>query len=541
MIRVSQIKISINDEVDKVKELVLKKLRINDSELLAYHIYKESVDARHADEINFIYTVDVSLKNETKILKKHFSNVSLSPDLIYKMPEVGMKSVKQRPVVIGFGPAGMFSALLLAQMGYRPIVLERGQKVEERVQAINNFWENGILNPNSNVQFGEGGAGTFSDGKLTSRVRDLRGRKVLEEFVAAGAPEDILYRAHPHVGTDLLRDIVKNIREKIISLGGEVHFEAKVSKFLIEKGKLQAIILENGTRYDTHQAILAIGHSARDTFEQLYQTGVQMTAKPFAIGVRIEHPQTIIDKAQYKSFAHHPRLGAAEYRLTYKASNGRGVYTFCMCPGGLVVPAASEVGRLITNGMSEHARDGENANSGLLVQVFPEDFPGNHPLSGVRFQRELEEKAFQLGGGQYRAPIQLVGDFLKNQPSTKLGSVTPSYVLGVTPTDLRSLFPEYINQGIAEALTNFDKKLHGFAMNDAVMTAVESRSSSPVRINRQEENRQSLTAEGLYPCGEGAGFAGGIVSAAIDGLKCAESLISEFSPLVEEAANVPLF
>ncbi|MFC4652531.1 FAD-dependent protein [Lactococcus nasutitermitis] len=529
MLRISQIKLSIDDDITKIKSLILKKLRLKDADLLDYRIYKESIDARHKGQINFIYTVDVAVKDEEFFLKKKISNLALAPDLTYKEPVMGENKMTTRPVVIGFGPAGMFSALLLAQMGYRPIVLERGQKVEDRVASINEFWTEGKLNPRSNVQFGEGGAGTFSDGKLTSRVRDLRGRKVLEEFVAAGAPEDILYHAHPHVGTDLLRGIVRNIREKIIELGGEVYFDTQVRDFVIENGQLQELVLENGEKIVTKQAVLAIGHSARDTFSALYEKGVKITAKPFAVGVRIEHPQEVINKAQYKEFAGHKRLGAAEYRLTYKASNGRGVYTFCMCPGGVVVPAASETGRLVTNGMSEHARDAQNANSGLLVQVFPEDFPSEHPLAGVEFQRKLEEKAFELGGATYQAPAQLVGDFLAGRASSELASVKPSYALGVVPTDLRKLFPDYISSAMQEALIGFDHKLHGFAMADAVMTGVESRSSSPVRINRDEENFQSLTVAGLYPSGEGAGFAGGIVSAAIDGLKCAEALISEFA------------
>jgi uncharacterized FAD-dependent dehydrogenase len=416
-------------------------------------------------------------------------------------------------------------------MGYKPLVLERGEAVDDRVKSIDAFWTKGELNPKSNVQFGEGGAGTFSDGKLTSRVKDLRGRKVLQELVKAGAPEEILYKAHPHVGTDLLRDIVKNIRKEIIALGGEVRFGAQVAKFEIENQQLRGLTLTSGEEIAVEQAILAIGHSARDTFSELYERGVRMTAKPFAVGVRVEHPQTVINQAQYKEFAGHPRLGAAEYRLTYKASNGRGVYTFCMCPGGLVVPAASETGHLVTNGMSEHARNQENANSGLLVQVFPEDFGSDHPLAGVAFQRDLEKKAFELGGSTYQAPAQLVGDFLKNQPSTAMASVTPSYALGVTPTDLTDLFPDYINTALKEALTGLDQKLHGFAMADAVMTGVESRSSSPLRINRDEESFQSVSTKGLYPSGEGAGFAGGIVSAAIDGLKCAEALIGVFSPV----------
>ncbi|MDR2834474.1 MAG: NAD(P)/FAD-dependent oxidoreductase [Streptococcaceae bacterium] len=529
MLRISQLRISIDDEVEKVKELALKKLKLEEKDLLEYRIYKESIDARHRGKIDFVYTVDLSVKNEQQILAKNIPNVSATPILAYQNPEHGKKKMNHRPVVIGFGPAGMFAALLLAQNGYKPIVLERGQAVDERVKAIDEFWTKGVLNPNSNVQFGEGGAGTFSDGKLTSRVRDLRGRKVLEEFVKAGAPEDILYKAHPHVGTDLLRGIVKNIREQIIALGGEVHFNTQVSDFTTEDGELTAVITKRGEIFPTNHAVLAIGHSARDTFAQLHEKGVEMTAKPFAVGVRIEHPQEVINQAQFKQFAKHPRLGAAEYRLTHKGSNGRGVYTFCMCPGGLVVASSSEKGHLVTNGMSEHARDQKNANSGLLVQVFPEDFGTDHPLAGIEFQRQLEQKAFGLGGGGYQAPAQLVGDFLKGQASKKLGSVEPSYSLGVKLTNLNKLLPDYVSESLKEAILALDKKLRGFAMNDAVMTGVESRSSSPVRIERDMENHQSVTTKGLYPSGEGAGFAGGIVSAGIDGLKCAESLIAEFS------------
>lgn len=530
MLRITQIKLTIKDDVSAVKRQVAKKLKIKPTDILSFRIYKESIDARKRGEINFIYTVDIVVADEAKFLTGKFKNVALTPDLAYKKPEKGVKPLLHRPVVVGFGPAGMYAALLLAQMGYKPLVLERGEAVEARVKSIDAFWQKGQLNPKSNVQFGEGGAGTFSDGKLTSRVKDLRGRKVLTELVNAGAPEEILYKAHPHVGTDLLRDIVKNIRQEIISLGGEVRFNTQVKQVNLKDQQLQSLSLSSGEVLDTQQAIFAIGHSARDTFNDLYEAGVLMTAKPFAVGVRIEHPQEVIDKAQYKAFAGHKRLGAAEYRLTHKAKNGRGVYTFCMCPGGLVVPSASESGHLVTNGMSEHARNQKNANSGLLVQVFPEDFASPHPLAGIEFQRELEKQAFVLGGSNYKAPAQLVGDFLKGQPSKEMASVTPSYALGVTPTDFTSLFPAYISEALKDALIGLDKKLHGFAMADAVMTGVESRSSSPLRINRDETNFQSVSTRGIYPSGEGAGFAGGIVSAAIDGLKCAEALIREYAP-----------
>lgn len=531
MIRVSQIKISIDDPIEKVKELLLKQLKLKESDLLEYRIYKQSIDARRRGKLDFVYTVDIAVKDEAKILARKLPNVSITPDIEYKYPEMGTEVMKHRPVVVGFGPAGMFSALILAEMGYCPIVLERGGAVEDRVRSISEFWSEGKLDPNSNVQFGEGGAGTFSDGKLTTRVKDLRGRKVLEALVEAGAPEDILYMAHPHVGTDLLRNIVKNIREKIISLGGEVRFNTQATGFIIDDGQITGVKIKGGEIIETEHVIVAIGHSARDTFYELYESGVHFTAKPFAVGVRVEHPQSLIDVAQYKEFAGHEKLGAAEYRLTHTASNGRGVYTFCMCPGGLVVPSSSEKGRLVTNGMSEHARDQDNANSALLVQVFPEDFGSDHPLAGVEFQRRLEEKAFGLGGSNYTAPAQLVGDFLKGQASKKLGSVTPSYALGVKLTNLRRLLPDYITDAMADGLQAFDRKLKGFAMDDAVMTGVESRSSSPVRMDRDSETLQSLTVKGLYPSGEGAGFAGGIVSAGIDGIKCAEAMIKQFQKM----------
>lgn len=528
MIRVSQIKIDIEKSKDKLKPLVSKKLKVSTDNMLDFTIFKESIDARRGT-ITFVYTIDVTVPNEDAILSKKIPNVTKTPDLTYKMPPVLEQPPTERPVVIGFGPAGMFAALLLAQCGYNPIVLERGGSVEERVHAIDQFWKDGILDPESNVQFGEGGAGTFSDGKLTTRVKDLRGRKVLKELVHAGSPKEILYMAHPHVGTDLLRDVVKSIREEIIRLGGEVRFNTKVDDFIIENDTIRGVVTSKKEIINSRHVILAIGHSARDTFEKIYAHKIDMVAKPFAVGARIEHPQHLIDKAQYKEFAGHEKLGAADYRLTHQASNGRGVYTFCMCPGGYVVPSSSEPNMVVTNGMSEHARAEENANSAVLVQVNTDDFKSDHPLAGIHLQRELETKAFELGGSNYHAPVQRVADFLAGHSTSAIGSIKPSYSVGVTPTNLHDLFPKAICDALKEGIVAFDKKLSGFAMDDAILTGVESRSSSPVRISRDPETLQSTNLKGIYPAGEGAGFAGGIVSSAIDGLKSAEKLIEHFA------------
>lgn len=532
MIRVSQLKIDIEDSKNNLVSLVAKKLKINIFDMRDFRIFKESIDARRGT-ITFVYTIDVTLPNEDAILRKKIPNVTKTPDLTYKMPPVLALAPTERPVVIGFGPAGMFAALLLAQCGYKPVVLERGGNVDARVDAIDKFWKNGILDPESNVQFGEGGAGTFSDGKLTTRVKDLRGRKVLEELVNAGAPKEILYMAHPHVGTDLLRGVVKSIRQEIIRLGGEVRFDTKVDDFIIENDTIRGVITNKKELINSRHVLLAIGHSARDTFEKIYGHKIDMVAKPFAVGARIEHPQHLIDKAQYKDFAGHEKLGAADYRLTHQARNGRGIYTFCMCPGGYVVPASSEPNRVVTNGMSKHARAAENANSAVLVQVNTDDFKSDHPLAGIYLQRELETKAFELGGSNYNAPVQRVADFLAGRPTSKLGSITPSYSIGVTPTNLHDLFSKDICDALKEGLLAFDTKLAGFAMDDAILTGVESRSSSPVRITRDPETLQSTNLKGFYPAGEGAGFSGGIVSSAIDGLKSAEKLIENFTKDVD--------
>jgi len=528
MVRISQLKIDINQsKEEQIPLLIAKKLNVPVSDIQNYRIFKESIDARRG-MVTFVYTVDVALAGEKDILKKKIPDVASSPDLNYKTPPKTLHPPKQRPIVIGFGPTGIYAALLLAECGYAPIVLERGEDVDARAQTVEKFFNESILNTESNVQFGEGGAGTFSDGKLTTRVKDLRGRKVLEELVKAGAPEEILYTSHPHVGTDLLREVIKNLRHKIIALGGEVHFNVRVDDFLITDGQITGVKTQCDKVFNSRHVIVAVGHSARDTFELIHRKNIAMVNKPFAVGARIEHPQTLINQSQYKEFANHPKLGAAEYRLTHQSESGRGVYTFCMCPGGFVVPSSSEAHGIVTNGMSEHARNRENANSAILVQVYSDDFESDHPLAGVAFQRKLEEDAFRLGGSNYQAPGQLVKDFLANRPSIAFGSVLPTFATGIKLTNLHDLFPKYICDAMVEGLQGFDKKIKGFAMDDALLTAVETRSSSPVRITRHPETLESVSVKGFYPAGEGAGFAGGIVSSAIDGLKCAEALIAHF-------------
>lgn len=523
MIRITQIKISIDEPVSKVKSLVLKKLRLQESDLLDYRIYKESIDARHRGEIDFIYTVDIKLKDEARILSKKIKNVSLAPELDYVNPVIGSKKMLHRPVVIGFGPAGMFAALLLAQNGYRPIVLERGQAVDERVKSIDKFWLEGKLNPKSNVQFGEGGAGTFSDGKLTTGVKDKRKQFILETFVQHGANEDILYMNKPHVGTDYLINVVKSMREKIIENGGEVLFESQLVDIGIENNRLVNIkIDQNGKIKTMHpdKLVLAIGHSARDTYEMLYQRGLKMEAKPFAVGLRIEHLQSFINEQQYGKYANHPRLKAADYKLAVKSSNGRGVYTFCMCPGGRVINSSSELGGVVVNGMSNQARDDINANSAILVTVGIEDFKDDHPLSGVVYQRELEHKAFELGGKNYFVPVMKVEEYLGSEVGDT--SVECSVLPGVKHANLNELFSDEVNQALKEGLVLMNQKISGFTSN-AMLLGVESRSSSPVKFERDENYQSNI--KGIYPIGEGAGYAGGIMSSALDGLKCSELIL----------------
>jgi hypothetical protein len=531
MLRITEIKLPITHADDALRPAILKRLGIADADLIRFSIYKRSTDARKKDAIQFIYTVDVEVANETAVLKrlKGDRHITPSPDMEYRHAAHAPANIKLRPVVIGTGPCGMFAALMLAQTGFKPIVLERGKPVRERTKDTWGLWRQHKLNPESNVQFGEGGAGTFSDGKLYSQVKDPRylGRKVMQEFVKAGAPEEILYVGRPHIGTFRLVGVVEKIREEIITLGGEIRFQSRVEDVLIENGQIRGIKLASGETLLSDHVVLAVGHSARDTFQMLYERGVSIEAKPFSIGFRIEHPQAMIDRCRLGPNAGNPLLGAADYKLVHHAANGRAVYSFCMCPGGTVVAATSEPNRVVTNGMSQYSRNERNANAGIVVGITPEqDYPG-HPLAGIEFQRQWESRAFELGGGTYEAPGQLVGDFLAGKPSTQLGEVIPSYTPGVHLTDLATSLPDYAITAIREALPAFGKQIRGFDRPDAILTGVETRTSSPIRITRDDHTLQSLNTKGLYPAGEGAGYAGGILSAAIDGIKVAEAVAKD--------------
>ena len=535
MLRITELKLPLDHAEDELRQAILRRLDIPDHELIRYTVFRRGYDARKRSDIHFIYTLDVELAREGAVLKRlrNDKHVTPSPDTSYHFVAHAPEGFSNRPVVIGAGPCGLFATLLLAQMGFRPILLERGKPVRERTKDTWGLWRQGQLNPESNVQFGEGGAGTFSDGKLHSQIKDpgYRGRKVLTEFVAADAPPEILYISKPHIGTFRLVRVVQNMRATIQALGGEIRFNSRVADFDIERdasgqGQMRGVVLADGERIAADHVVLALGHSARDTFQTLFERGVYMEAKPFSVGVRIEHPQTLIDRARFGDFAGHPQLGAADYKLVHHCGNGRSAYSFCMCPGGQVVAAASEPGRVVTNGMSQYSRAERNANAAIVVNVNPEDFPGDAkatPLAGVEFQRRLEEAAFKAGGENYAAPAQKVGDFLAGRPSNRLGSVEPSYTPGIHLTDLSSCLPDFVVAAIREALPAFDRQIKGFAMDDALMTGVETRTSSPVRITRGEDF-QSLNTRGLYPAGEGAGYAGGILSAAVDGIKAAEAV-----------------
>jgi uncharacterized FAD-dependent dehydrogenase len=528
MLRLTEVRLPLAHAEGEIRGAILKRLDISDDELINYVVFKRGVDARKPNAILFTYTLDVGLRDETAIMArfKNDPHVRVAPDTSYHVVAQAPQNLTSRPVVIGMGPAGLFAGLLLAQMGFRPLILERGKEVRERTKDTWGLWRQGMLDPESNVQFGEGGAGTFSDGKLYSQIKDPRhlGRKVLEEFVRAGAPEEILYVSHPHIGTFRLVGMVEKMRETIRSLGGEIHFQSRVDDILIQNGQVAGVVLSNGEQIAADHLVLALGHSARDTFEMIHKRGIYIEPKPFSIGLRIEHPQSLIDSARYGKNAGNPLLGAAEYRLVHHASNGRSVYSFCMCPGGTVVAATSEPGCVVTNGMSQYSRNERNANSGIVVGITPEqDYPGD-PLSGIALQRYWESRAYELGGGNYQAPGQLVGDFLAGRPSTELGSVQPSYTPGVHLTDLSSALPDYATAAIREALPAFAKQIKGFDLPDAVLTGVETRTSSPICIRRNNDDLQSINTRGLYPAGEGAGYAGGILSAAVDGIEVAEAV-----------------
>ncbi|MBC7756897.1 MAG: NAD(P)/FAD-dependent oxidoreductase [Bdellovibrio sp.] len=564
MLRITEIKLPLITSAEaghsdaEIRTALIKKLAINAADIVSFSIFKRGVDARKSHAILFVYSLDVVVNGEAKLLAKLVKDphVKPTPDTQYQFvatatppsqpsPSKGEGAkfaqslpshsqgesqgggLTHRPVIVGFGPAGIFAALILAQAGFKPIVLERGKAVRERTKDTFNFWRKSELSPESNVQFGEGGAGTFSDGKLWSQIKDPKhyGRKVLQEFVAAGAPPEIMYVSHPHIGTFRLVGMVEAMRKTIESLGGEIRFGCRVDDIEIEQNQVQAVILNSGERIATKHLVLAVGHSARDTFEMIHRNNIYIEAKPFSIGFRIEHPQSLIDKARYgNSYSEDllSKLGSAEYKLVHHASNGRSVYSFCMCPGGTVVAAASEAGRVVTNGMSQYSRNERNANAGIVVGITPEvDYPDN-PLAGMQLQRDLESTAYVLGGSNYAAPAQLIGDFLANKPSTQFGEVLPSYTPGVHLSNLNTALPEFAISAIREAIPAFAKQIKGYDLADGLLTGVETRTSAPIRIKRNDDTLESINTKGLYPCGEGAGYAGGILSAGVDGIRVAE-------------------
>lgn len=529
MLRLTEIKLPLHhqDEMAELRAAVLAKLALAEQDLQHVTVFKRGIDARKKSDIQLIYTLDISVADESNVLQRFQKDphVNIAPDTNYQFVAQAPAHLPERPIVVGLGPCGLFAGLILAQMGFKPIILERGKAVRERTKDTFGFWRGQALNTESNVQYGEGGAGTFSDGKLYSQVKDPKhyGRKVLTEFVAAGAPEEIMYVSKPHIGTFKLVSMVEKMRATIIELGGEIRFSSKVEQLHLEQGQLTGVTLNTGEQLPCKHLVLAIGHSARDTFQMLYDAGVYIEAKPFSVGFRIEHEQSMIDACRWGPNAGHPILGAADYKLVHHCKNGRAVYSFCMCPGGTVVAAASEEGGVVTNGMSQYSRHERNANSAIVVGIHPEqDYPG-HPLAGIDLQRKLEQAAFTLGGANYHAPAQLIGDFLKGQSSAQLGAVQPSYTPGITLTDLSGLLPDYATAAIREAIPAFEKQIKGFSRAEGLLTAVETRTSSPICIKRGA-NYQSINVQGLYPAGEGAGYAGGILSAAIDGIRVAEAL-----------------
>ncbi len=532
MIRLTEIRLPLTHEEGELREAIAKKLRIPAQQVLSFTLFKRGYDARKKNNIQLIYTLDVEVENEAELLAtlSDDPHVRITPDMEYKFVAQAPADLTERPVVIGFGPCGLFAGLVLAQMGFKPIIVERGKEVRERTKDTFGFWRKRTLNPESNVQFGEGGAGTFSDGKLYSQVKDpnFYGRKVITEFVAAGAPEEIMYVSKPHIGTFKLVTMIEKMRATILELGGEIRFSTRVDDIHQQEGKITGVTLSNGEVLHSRHVVLAVGHSARDTFEMLYQRGVYMEAKPFSVGFRIEHKQSMIDEARFGPSAGHPILGAADYKLVHHCKNGRTVYSFCMCPGGTVVAATSEEGRVVTNGMSQYSRAERNANSAIVVGIDPErDYPGD-PLAGIRFQRELESGAYQLGGANYDAPAQTIGDFLAGREPNALGDVEPSFTPGIKLTDLSKALPAFAIEAIREAIPAFDRQIKGFASDDGLLTGVETRTSSPICIKRGKDF-QSINLQGFYPAGEGAGYAGGILSAGIDGIKVAEAVARDMS------------
>ena len=528
MIRVRQIKVEVtSNNEENLKKEIAKKIKVDLNNIKDYEIKKQSLDARNKNEIFYVYEVDVNLDNEKEVLKKnHNQDIFISPNEEYIFTISGTQKLKNRPIIVGSGPAGLFTAYLLAENGYKPIIIERGEKLEDRINTVNAFWKTGKLNTESNVQFGEGGAGTFSDGKLNTLVNDTnyRGKKVFETFVECGAPVEILYSYKPHIGTDILTEVVKNMRNKIISLGGDFLYNTCLTDLRIENNILKEIEVNHNNKIPCECLILAIGHSSRDTFKMLFNKNIDMEAKPFAIGVRVQHSQDMINKSQYGE-KYKNLLGSASYKLTYKASNDRGVYSFCMCPGGYVVNASSEENKLAINGMSYHKRDSKNANSAIIVTIFPRDF-GEHPLDGIEYQRNLEEKAYQLGSGNI--PVQLLKDFINNKNSTSFGKVEPIFKGNYKFSNLNELLPNEISNSLKESFPYFGKKIKGFDDGDTILAGIESRTSSPVRIKRNEKLESNI--KGIYPCGEGAGYAGGITSASMDGIKIAEEIAKTYMP-----------
>ncbi len=524
MLRLDQIKLNPDQKEDALRARAARLLRVPAGDILSLRVLRRAVDAR--EELTLVYTLAVEVRNEQQVLRRcHDRRVSVYEPKLYTLPQP-VTAPEVRPIVVGAGPAGLFAALVLSLCGARPILLERGQPTERRIRDVETFWSGGALDTESNVQFGEGGAGAFSDGKLNTGTRDLRHRWILEQMVSCGAPDTILTDAKPHVGTDKLHITLQNLRQVLLNNGTDIRFGHRLDNIHVKDGQLTAVDItatEGTYTLPARQVILAPGHSARDTFAMLYEAGAAMEQKPFAVGVRIEHRQADMDAVQYKTYAGHPGLGAASYKLSCHLPDGRSAFSFCVCPGGQVVAAASETGQVVTNGMSEYARDGENINGALLINVTPADFGSDHPLSGVEFQRKLEKDAFSLGGGDYRAPCQRVEDFLAGRPSTGPGGVLPSYRPGVVYTDLHRCLPPFVAKAMEQALPLLEQRLRGYAQPDALLTAVESRSSSPVRIIRDGSGQSNI--RGLYPCGEGAGYAGGILSAAADGIRAAEQIL----------------